>query len=156
MPRSSLPFLVLMFLATAHLPGFAANEGTASFYPGIRAGEFTAAHRSLPFGTRVRVTRVGTEKSVIVRINDRGPFIAGRIIDISRRAAEELQMISAGLARVKVEVVEDATAQQENQREAGPSIKRMNVSDHAAARERRATRSVRHHSRKAHRAYGDD
>jgi rare lipoprotein A len=144
-----------MFLATAHLPVFAANEGTASFYPGVRAGEFTAAHRSLPFGTRVRVTRIGTEKSVIVRINDRGPFIAGRIIDVSRRAAEELQMISAGVARVKVEVVEDAAAQQENQREAGPSKKRMKVPARATARERRVTRSVPHHSHKVHQAYGD-
>ena len=83
-----------------------AAEGMASYYPGRGAGELTAAHRTLPFGTRVRVTRVGNGRSVIVRINDRGPFIAGRIIDVSRRAASELGMISAGLSRVRMEVLD--------------------------------------------------
>jgi rare lipoprotein A len=80
----------------------------ASFYSGVAGpvGEFTAAHRSLPFGTRVRVTRIGSSRSIIVRINDRGPFVAGRIIDVSRRAADWLEMISEGVARVRLEVID--------------------------------------------------
>lgn len=65
----------------------------------------TAAHRTLPFGTRVRVTRTDTGKSVVVRINDRGPFVDGRIIDLSRRAARDLDMIDAGIAPVEVRVL---------------------------------------------------
>jgi rare lipoprotein A (peptidoglycan hydrolase) len=98
--------LPTLILAAAHLPACAGDRsvGMASFYPGLR-GELTAAHRSLPFGTHVRVTRIGSGKSVVVRINDRGPFVAGRIIDLSRRAAEYLQMITAGVARVSLQVV---------------------------------------------------
>jgi len=65
----------------------------------------TAAHRTLPFGTRVRVTNPSNGRAVTVRINDRGPFIRGRSIDLSRAAAEKLGMISRGHARVKLEVV---------------------------------------------------
>jgi rare lipoprotein A len=93
----------------ANVPAGAGDEttGMASFYPGLRRSteELTAAHRSLPMGTRVRVTKIASGKSVIVRINDRGPFTKGRIIDVSRRAAEHLGMLSSGVARVKVEVV---------------------------------------------------
>ncbi len=62
----------------------------------------TAAHRSLPFGTRVEVTNLLNGRSVVVRINDRGPFIAGRIIDLSRRGAERLGFLNKGLADVRV------------------------------------------------------
>lgn len=65
----------------------------------------TAAHKTLPFGTRVRVTNPRNGRSVTVRINDRGPFIRGRTIDLSRRAAEQLGMISSGHARVKLDIV---------------------------------------------------
>lgn len=65
----------------------------------------TAAHRTLPFGTRVRVTHAGNGRSVNVVINDRGPFIAGRIIDLSRGAARVIGMTGQGLARVKVQVL---------------------------------------------------
>ncbi len=65
----------------------------------------TAAHRTLPFGTRVRVTNPRNGRSVIVRVNDRGPFIRGRSIDLSRAAAEKIGMIAHGHARVKMEVV---------------------------------------------------
>ncbi len=65
----------------------------------------TAAHRTLPFGTKVRVTRVDTGSSVVVRINDRGPFKPGRVIDLSERAAEDLGMTSIGLTPVRLEVV---------------------------------------------------
>lgn len=67
--------------------------------------KFTAAHRSLPFGTRVLVTNLKNGKSVIVRINDRGPFVKGRIIDLSRAAAKQLDMIHAGVAEVEVKVL---------------------------------------------------
>ena len=67
--------------------------------------DLTAAHRTLPFGTRVKVTDLETSRSVSVRINDRGPFIAGRVIDLSRAAAAELQFIRAGLAKVQVEII---------------------------------------------------
>jgi rare lipoprotein A len=65
----------------------------------------TAAHRTLPFGTRVRVTHLGNGRSVDVRINDRGPYIGGRIIDLSRGAAGILGMHHQGVARVKVTVI---------------------------------------------------
>jgi len=65
----------------------------------------TAAHKTLPFGTHVRVTNVSTHRSVIVRINDRGPFIKGRIIDLSTAAAQALGIIGQGVAMVEIEVV---------------------------------------------------
>lgn len=65
----------------------------------------TAAHRTLPFGTMVRVTNLRSQRSTVVRINDRGPYTKGRIIDLSRAAARELQMISSGTATVMIEVV---------------------------------------------------
>jgi rare lipoprotein A len=65
----------------------------------------TAAHRTLPLGTRVKVTSLETGRAILVRINDRGPFIDGRIIDLSKRAASELGMEEAGVAPVKVEAV---------------------------------------------------
>ncbi len=92
------------------------SRGMASFY-GYESGSrtasgerfnpeaLTAAHRSLPFGTRVRVTNNWNGRSVIVRITDRGPFIGGRIIDLSTNAARQLQMISSGVASVTLEVL---------------------------------------------------
>ena len=65
----------------------------------------TAAHRTLPFGTRVRVTHLGNGRSVNVVINDRGPFIGGRIIDLSRGAANVIGMMGQGLARVSVTIL---------------------------------------------------
>jgi rare lipoprotein A len=91
------------------------SHGLASFYrnqartaSGERAspGELTAAHRTLPFGTRVRVTDVDTGRSVTVRVNDRGPFVPGRVVDISHSAAETLGITERGLARVKLDVVQ--------------------------------------------------
>jgi rare lipoprotein A len=88
-----------------------AESGVAAFYGGGRtaSGEvtnatgLTAAHRTLPFGTRVLVTNVRNGRTVIVRIVDRGPFNRGRIIDVSRAAARELDMISSGTTMVSVE-----------------------------------------------------
>lgn len=67
--------------------------------------QLTAAHRTLPFGTLVRVRSLDNERSVQVRINDRGPFVEGRIIDLSRAAARDLRMIGPGTARVRLEVL---------------------------------------------------
>ena len=65
----------------------------------------SAAHRSLPFGTKVKVTHMNNGKSVIVVINDRGPFIRGRSIDLSRGAARQIDMINDGVARVTLELL---------------------------------------------------
>jgi rare lipoprotein A len=92
-----------------------AASGTASFYKHhqrtangetFNPSELTAAHRTLPFGTRLRVTNVETGKSVTVRVNDRGPFIAGRVVDVSHSAAEALGMVGRGIAKVKLDVME--------------------------------------------------
>jgi rare lipoprotein A len=88
-----------------------AETGIAAFYGGGRtaSGEvsgpngLTAAHRTLPFGTKVLVTNVRNGRTVLVRINDRGPYGRGRIIDLSRAAARELDMIKVGTTRVSVE-----------------------------------------------------
>jgi rare lipoprotein A len=94
-----------------------AETGIASFYSGGRtaSGEtagrtgLTAAHRTLPFGTIVVVTNVGNGKTVIVRITDRGPYGRGRIIDVSRAAARELDMIERGTTLVSVVRQESVT-----------------------------------------------
>jgi len=67
----------------------------------------TAAHRTLPFGTHVEVTNVANGRTATVRINDRGPFVGDRVIDVSRAAARELDMIGAGTARVRITVVSE-------------------------------------------------
>lgn len=90
------------------------GEGLASFYgPGLHgrptaSGErfnqeaMTAAHKTLRFGTCVRVVNMENGRSAKVRVNDRGPFVAGRVIDVSLRAARELEMLKKGLARVRL------------------------------------------------------
>jgi len=91
------------------------GEGLASFYGSGQQtanGEtfnpraLTAAHRTLPFGTKVRVTNVRSGRAVTVRINDRGPFVYGRVIDLSQAAAEELGIVGRGIAKVKLDVVQ--------------------------------------------------
>lgn len=72
----------------------------------------TAAHKTLPFGTVVRVVRADTRQSVVVRVNDRGPFSAGRIIDLSRAAAAEIGMIQRGTADVELEILAWGDGQQ--------------------------------------------
>jgi rare lipoprotein A len=95
----------------------APQTGVASWYGGrwigrltasgerYRAGDLTAAHRLLPFGTFVRVTNLRNNRSAIVRINNRGPFAKGRIIDLSKRAAADIAMLDSGTARVRLEVL---------------------------------------------------
>ncbi len=67
------------------------------------ATKFTAAHRKLPFGTTVTVTNLANGKSVTVRVNDRGPFVSGRIIDLSKAAARQIDMIGPGIVKVKIQ-----------------------------------------------------
>ncbi|HET7497152.1 MAG TPA: septal ring lytic transglycosylase RlpA family protein [Candidatus Eisenbacteria bacterium] len=93
------------------------EEGYASYYgrehhgrrtaSGERfdAGRLTAAHRTLPFGTRVRVTNLDNGRKVVVTVTDRGPFRRHRVIDVSRRAAEDLGFLREGTARVRLEVL---------------------------------------------------
>jgi len=95
----------------------AASEGTASFYAGQFHGrktangetfnmdQLTAAHPSLPFGTWVRVTNLSNGKDVVVRINDRGPFVKGRIIDLSASAAKKIGIMQTGIVQVKLEAI---------------------------------------------------
>ncbi|HID96011.1 MAG TPA: septal ring lytic transglycosylase RlpA family protein [Candidatus Latescibacteria bacterium] len=66
---------------------------------------FTAAHRNLPFGTRIKVTNLDNGRWVVVRVNDRGPFVEGRILDLSYAAAKKIGMISTGTARVRIEII---------------------------------------------------
>ncbi len=94
------------------------GQGSASYYAAkfhgrrTASGEtfnnnaMTAAHRTLPFGTMVRVTNPATGKSVVVRINDRGPFTKGRMIDVSRAAAEELGLVQRGHATVELALIQ--------------------------------------------------
>ncbi|WP_439887561.1 septal ring lytic transglycosylase RlpA family protein [Pseudomonas sp. MBLB4123] len=94
-------------------------EGRASYYGARHHGKktasgerfdqhaLTAAHRSLPFGSRVRVTNLRNDKSVVVRINDRGPYARGRIIDLSKEAAARLDMLRAGVVPVRVQALAD-------------------------------------------------
>ncbi len=108
----SLPMSASARVKTGHT-----QKGVASYYHDALHGRKTAsgevynkrimsaAHKSLPLGTKVRVTKAGSGKSIVVKINDRGPFVKGRIIDLSRRAARELGIINSGVAKVKVEVL---------------------------------------------------
>jgi rare lipoprotein A len=92
-----------------------ASQGIASFYTEgtqtasgekFNTHDLTAAHPTLPFGTKLRVTNVTTGRAVTVRINDRGPYVAGRIVDVSYSAADALGMVGKGLANVKLDVVQ--------------------------------------------------
>ncbi|WOF43717.1 septal ring lytic transglycosylase RlpA family protein [Sphingopyxis indica] len=97
------------------------GSGTASYYGDELAGnrtasgerfdpdDLTAAHRTLAFGSRVRVTNLANGQSVVVRINDRGPFSRGRVIDVSHAAAREIGMDRAGLARVSMTLLDNET-----------------------------------------------
>ncbi|HYF70559.1 MAG TPA: septal ring lytic transglycosylase RlpA family protein [Ohtaekwangia sp.] len=111
-------FLTLLFILMLCGANAQVQTGKASFYAdkfeGIQtaSGEkyrhkkLTGAHKSLPFGTKVRVTNLSNNKTVEIVINDRGPYVEGRIIDVSRAAAEELGFVNQGLADVKIEVID--------------------------------------------------
>lgn len=100
---SATPVKVSQGTASWYGPGFYGNR-TASGEV-LRPGTLTAAHRSLPFGTRVRVTNLHNGRSAVVRINDRGPFHGSRVIDLAHGAASELGVTASGLAPVRLEVL---------------------------------------------------
>jgi rare lipoprotein A len=129
------PFRPASILAALLVTGCAANAphevarvdavevGVASYVgeayegrPTASGGHFdgqslTAAHRTLPFGTRVRVTNLANGRAVVVTIVDRGPYRKGRVIDVSRRAAHDLGFERDGTTRVRLEVLDDGVAQ---------------------------------------------
>lgn len=114
----ALSTLILWSLVTFAQSGYV-QEGKASFYADKFEGRTTAsgeryshskstcAHLSLPFGTLVKVTNLSNGKTVITRVNDRGPFVPNRIIDLSHSAATKLDFVKAGIADVKIEVIDN-------------------------------------------------
>src|SRR5690242_19875093 len=92
---SALPLDLAMADQVGHASWYALHSRTASGET-MNPSEMTAAHRSLPFGTRVLVENLNNGRSVVVRINDRGPFVKGRVIDVSRAAASSLGMLGSG------------------------------------------------------------
>lgn len=91
-------------MASWYGPGFYGNR-TANGEV-FRPGTLTAAHRTLPFGTKVRVTNLWNGRSAVVRINDRGPFHGSRVIDLAHGAASQLGLVASGVAQVKLEVLQ--------------------------------------------------
>lgn len=118
-----LAFAIWLGLMCSILPSHAKTSsvvsftGIASYYGGLHHGKktasgerfnmygFTAAHKTLPFGTQLKVTNLTNGKSVIVRVNDRGPFHRGRILDVSQGAALSLGMVKQGATKVSVAVL---------------------------------------------------
>jgi rare lipoprotein A (peptidoglycan hydrolase) len=97
-------------------PRSGSSYGVASYYsyPGRTASgekynpsQLTAAHKTLPFGTKLLVTNLNSGRSVVVRVNDRGPFVRGRVVDVSYSAAQQIGMVHSGIAKVKVEVLSE-------------------------------------------------
>lgn len=111
--------LLLLFSGFTAVAQEETQTGKASFYADRLEGrrtasgeifsqsELTAAHKTLPFGTKIKVTNLANNKFVIVEVNDRGPFTHGRIIDLSKSAAKKLGFIDLGVTDVIIEVVED-------------------------------------------------
>lgn len=156
----SLFFLFFSTLLTAVYAGGQVSvqqdvleRGLASYYAGKFQGRltangeifdtnrFTAAHKTLPFQTIVRVTNESSGESVLVRINDRGPFVAGRIIDLSRVAAEAIGMVGKGLAQVKLQVVELGDGR--TYHKAGPPSETVAIQVGAFGDKNNATKAVR-------------
>lgn len=135
-----ISFVLFLLLTLSLLNIYAQNTqtGLASFYADkfdgrttasgeiFRQNKMTAAHRTLPFGTQVKVTNLENNNTVIVTINDRGPFVNDRIIDLSKVAAQKLDFISNGVCRVKVEVLSsnstNTTNTQVTPKEEKPSV----------------------------------
>jgi rare lipoprotein A len=122
-PRASAPVMMKRRVAAVRkqaprrdaAAATTASSGIASFYTeGTKTAsgekfntlEMTAAHPTLPFGTKLRVTNVTTGQAVTVRVNDRGPYVAGRVVDVSYSAADALGMVGKGVAKVKLDVVQ--------------------------------------------------
>ena len=104
-------------------PSPKAHVGQASWYGQAHHGKktasgeiydmhaLTAAHRTLPLGTKLRVTNLENGRAVVVRVNDRGPYVDGRVLDLSRAAARQLGELGDGLFNVRLEVLDDAAAE---------------------------------------------
>jgi len=111
-----LLFILFAGVLTAHAQDD--FKGTASFYADKFVGQktangdiynhykYTCAHKTLPFGTKLRVTNLDNNKSVIVIVNDRGPFVKSRVLDLSKSAAQQINMLHKGLANVYVEILD--------------------------------------------------
>jgi len=147
--RLFLPLLLILLFAGAcsHAPNAPVSKrffGLASHYGPewdgrqTASGErfdnskLTAAHKTLPFGTRVRVTLLSTQKSVVVRINDRGPFVRGRIIDLSDEAARRIGLDRHGVAEVLVEVLGKGGKKRSKKKE-GEKLEKKEKADQRAA-----------------------
>ncbi|MBN8578956.1 MAG: septal ring lytic transglycosylase RlpA family protein [Cytophagales bacterium] len=135
--------IVLLFFAicTGGLVLAQTQTGKASFYADKFEGaptasgekykhaKLTGAHKTLPFGTKVRVTNLANNESVEVVINDRGPYVDGRIIDLSKSAAEKLGFVNQGLAEVKLEVVDAGDGKNKPKGEGPASIEHVSVDE---------------------------
>lgn len=120
-------YAAFCFLLVAQLCLAQTQTGKASFYADKFEGsptasgekykhsKLTAAHKSLPFGTKIKVTNLANNQSVEVVVNDRGPYVDGRIVDLSRSAAEKLGFINQGLADVKIEVIDPGNGKGKNE-----------------------------------------
>ena len=109
-----LAFIVLCSVSLLSCSRSIIETGNASYYADKFEGKktasgatfqqrkLTAAHKTLPFGTKIKVTNVTTGKTVKVKVNDRGPFVAGRIIDLSKRAAEKIGLVQKGILQVEI------------------------------------------------------
>lgn len=116
----SILFASLIIIALTKISAQTVETGKATYYADRMHGRptssgtryhrdsFYCAHRTLPFGTLVRVTDTNTGKSVIVKVIDRGPFGKGKVVDLSKAAARELGMLSKGVIRIELEVVNDS------------------------------------------------
>lgn len=108
-------YLLFILFVFSSCSKYITQSGKASYYSDNLSGRktangeryspsaLTAAHKKLPFGTNVKVTNLNNGKTVTVRINDRGPFVAGRIIDLSKAAAKEVGMLQSGVVKVKIQ-----------------------------------------------------
>ncbi len=124
MTKLTFGCLTAALLVAIHLPGLCQTPepeyGKAAYYSDKLQGrktssgepydkaKLTCAHKTHPFGTTLRITRVDNNMSVLVKVNDRGPFHEGYVVDLSRAAAEKIDLVKAGVARVKVEVADNA------------------------------------------------
>lgn len=123
-------FVLMLFCLTSANASGLFQTGKASYYgkahhgkktaSGVRFNMYglTAAHRTLPFGTKLRVTLPETGKSVIVTVNDRGPFIKGRVLDLSQGAARALGMIKIGVGKIEIEKLSDTKKVKSDERDA--------------------------------------
>jgi rare lipoprotein A len=112
--RAIMSFALVTFLVASCTPKIT-QTGKASYYADkfngrktasgqkFRNSKLTAAHKTLPFGTKIKVTNLDNGRSVKVEVNDRGPFVAGRIVDLSKKAARRIDMIDKGVGNVKIE-----------------------------------------------------